>query len=86
MYDKSINIPKFLEFLDKLRRNTFVDDIAVFFDNLSVHRSAVVKERMDLLSIPYVFNCILSPEFNPIENVFSIVKRNFKKLRLKAMI
>ena len=42
IYDYSINIPKFLTFLDKIRRLHFADDIALFLDRLSVHRSKIV--------------------------------------------
>ena len=43
-------------------------------DNLSVHRSKATKERMDELSIAFVFGPPYSPDFNPIESVFSIAK------------
>ena len=55
-------------------------------DNLSVHRSNAVKWRMDEMSIPYIFGPPYSPDFNPIELVFSIAKRELKKERLKAIL
>ena len=42
MYDKSVNIQKFACFLDKLRRLHFANDIALYVDNLSVHRSKII--------------------------------------------
>ena len=42
MHNKSVNIPKFASFLDKLRRLHFADDIALFLDRLSVHRSKII--------------------------------------------
>ena len=86
LYDNSVNIPKFQCFLDKLRRLHFADDIALFLDRLSVHRSKLVQERMEELSIPCILNPAASPDFNPIENVFSIAKSNFKKLRLRQIM
>ena len=52
-------------------------------DNLAVHRSRIIKERLDELSIAYVYNPPYSPEFNGIETVFSIFKTRFKKKRLQ---
>ena len=55
-------------------------------DNLSVHRSKEVKGRMDEMSIPYIFGPPYSPDYNPIELVFAMVKRDLKKRRLEAII
>ena len=44
-------------------------------DNLNVHTSKRAKLRMEDLGIGYVFNPIYSPQFNPIEEVFSMAKR-----------
>jgi transposase len=69
-----------------LRDKFFFDDICVYMDNLAVHRSREVKERLDELSIPYIFSPPYSPDFNPIESVFSIFKRELKVKRLAAIL
>ena len=74
LHDYSINIEKFKVYLDELRARYFFDDICIYLDNLSVHRSNAVKERMDELSIAYIYSPIYSPDYNPIEYVFSIAK------------
>ena len=79
LFDKSVNTAKFKIYLDELRSKFFFDDICIFMDNLSVHICKAVKERMDELSIAYVFNAAYSPDFNGIESVFSIFKRQLKK-------
>ena len=56
MHHRSINIPKFLVFIEELRRTRWADDIALFVDRLSVHRSKVVAERLDELGIPLILN------------------------------
>ena len=86
MHYHSVNIPKFLVFLDDLRRARWADDIALFVDRLSVHRSKVVAARLDELGIPLVLNASYEPDFNPIENIFSEVKRNYKKIRLENIV
>ena len=41
---------------------------------------------MDEMSIPYIFGPPYSPDFNPIELVFSIFKRELKIKRLRAIL
>ena len=48
-------------FLEDLRRRHWADDVAVFMDNLSVHKSGDVTERLEELSIPAIFNAPYSP-------------------------
>ena len=55
-------------------------------DNLSVHRSKVVKQRLEELSIKCVFNSVYSPDFNPIENIFSVASHMIKRKRLDAIM
>ena len=52
-------------------------------DNLSVHRSRDVKERLEELGMPAIFNAAYSCQNNPIEHVFSVVKHFFKLARLE---
>ena len=83
LHDKAVNIPKFACFLDKLRRLYFADDIALFLDQLAVHRSKIIQDRMDELSIPCIMNAVASPDWNPIETIFSFAKHNFRKIRME---
>jgi len=55
-------------------------------DNLAVHRSNEVKERLEEMSIPYIFSPPYSPDYNRIESVFSIFKKELKVRRLKSII
>ena len=55
-------------------------------DNLAVHISNTIKERMDELGIAYVYSVIYSPQFNPIEEVFAMSKKIIKDRRLKAIM
>ena len=68
--------------MDDLRRRRWADDIALFIDRLSVHRSKIVRERLEELSIPLVYNASYEPDYMPIENVFAQVKGTFRRLRL----
>ena len=85
-FNSSINKQKFKCFLEELRRRYFLENLCIYLDNLSVHTSKEIRERMDELSIKYIFNPIYSPDFNPIETIFSIAKGKVKRKRLEAII
>jgi len=74
-FDFSVNKEKFKVYLDELRARYFFDDICIYLDNLSVHVSNEIKERMDELSIAYVYSPVYSPDLNPVEYCFSIAKK-----------
>ena len=54
-------------------------------DNLAVHHSREVVNRMDELGFEYVYTPACSPDLNPIEFVFSIFKRRLKMERFRAI-
>jgi len=81
-FNDSIDIRKFKVYLEELRAKYYFDDLCIYFDNLSVHRSKHIRERLDELSIAYVYSPPYSPDFNGIENVFSIFKNKIKRERL----
>ena len=68
-----------------MRRRNGNQPLALFVDNLSCHRSADVRATAYELDIRLIFNAIYSPEFNPIEMVFAIVKNFFSKEKLKCI-
>ena len=85
-FKKSVNAKKFLVFLDELRRKFWTDDILLMMDNLSVHKTPAVKERMDELGLMYSYIPPYSPEYNGIEEVWAASKHYIKKMRfLKLM-
>ena len=59
---------------------------ALFMDNASYHKSKEVKGFYNELQITPLWNVAYSPEFNPIESVFSQVKRIFSKQRLNDLV
>ena len=46
VFEKSVNKEKFTEYVLDLRRFNQFDRIAVFLDNMSVHKSNVVKDKL----------------------------------------
>ena len=62
----SIDTPKFKIFLDELRAKFWADDIILVMDNLNLHGSNVIKERMDELGFMYCYTPTYSPWYNGI--------------------
>ena len=55
-------------------------------DNLKVHMTKDVRAAYEKLNIKPIFAPPYSPEFNPIEFVFNILKQKVKKMRLSDML
>ena len=85
IFEKSVNIPKFKGYLQELRERNGDDKIALFLDNLSAHKSDKTKTEAARLGFRLIFNVPYSPEYNPIEFVFSKVKQKFRTLRARKM-
>ena len=61
------------------------EKIALIMDNLAAHRSDKSKAEMARLGFRGIFNVPYSPEYNPIEFVFSKVKQKFRTLRARKL-
>ena len=85
-FDRSVNVEKFKSYIDNLRRRLGRRKAVIFMDNLSVHRAKKTLEHMKERSFTPLFNAAYSPEYMPIEFVFSVVKRRFKKLKTNAIL
>lgn len=64
-------------FLEAMRAFNLPRDTVILLDNVAFHRSSVVAEYARANSLHLLFVPPYSPWFNPIEGVFSIVKRRF---------
>ena len=86
IYEQPVKEPEFCAHLMKLRSKAGAKPLAIFMDNLWVHKNARVQELMAKLDIRPIYNVPYSPEFNPIEAVFSKVKRRFSCQRLHNLV
>ena len=77
IHPKAITSIEFADFLRKLQRKYRTRRLAILMDNLTVHKSQDIKPLYEQLNIMPIFNVGYSPEFNPIESVFSKVKAIF---------
>ena len=76
---QSIKTADFLEFLDKLaermrRRKTFI-----FLDNLTLHHTIAVRNQAKEHNQELYFNAAYSSHLNPIERLWALAKRQFRK-------
>ena len=86
IYKDSINKMKFKLFLERLRQLNLFNDVLLILDNLSVHKSAETRERMDELGFQYSFTPPYSPRYNGIEEVIGLGKRKVKEKRLDLIM
>ena len=86
IFERSVNIDKFFEFLAGLRAVNGDDKICLFMDNLGVHISPKSKTEMRRLKFRFVYNLAYRPDLNPIEFVFSMFKSNFRALRARKLM
>ena len=66
-------------FISACRKLTFKDNSVVLIDNVKFHHSKEVLDFFHQMNIEVLFVPPYSPWFNPIENVFSLVKAQFYK-------
>ena len=85
LFPQSVNIPKFKQYLTKLREVNGNAKLCIFMDNLTTHTSKKTKKTMQDLHIKALFNLSYSPDLNPIESTFSKVKQKFKVLRIQKL-
>ena len=83
--EKAFNQWEFIQFLYWLRFTNGQAPLAIFMDNLSVHKTLAAQTAYRRLDIKPIFNLAYSPEYNPIELVFSQVKRIFNRERLQKL-
>ena len=86
MFEFSVDVSKFLPYVQELRCNNPKKKIAVFFDNLTVHKSKDVTELMDKLGIKYLYNVPYAPDCNPTESCISVVKNHYKRQKLNFLV
>ena len=48
-------------------------------DNLGVHRTETVRQLCESLDVVRIFNIAYSPDTNPIEQVFNVVKNHYRR-------
>lgn len=60
-------------------------EAVLFGDNASWHRSHFTRSQLNLHSLTMIYNLPYTPQLNPIERVFSMLKSRFRAYRLQAL-
>jgi transposase len=83
--DGAINGKYFLAYVEQILLPTLRKGEIVVLDNLSSHKVAGVKELIESAGAEVLYLPPYSPDFNPIENVFSKLKTMLRKLKSRTM-
>jgi transposase len=83
--DGAINGELFLAYVQQILLPTLQEGDIVVLDNLSSHKVAGVKELIESVGAQVFYLPPYSPDFNPIENVFSKLKTMLRKLKSRTM-
>ena len=86
IWPKAVDGPRFCTFLRRLRAKYPFRRMCIYMDNLGFHKSKATKKVLIDQRFEYVFNPPYSPFANPIEECFSVVKREYKKAKLRRII
>ena len=84
--DSAINQEDFMGFVKDLQRKNYKVKLALYMDNLVVHKTNNLKDLYTKLNIKALYNIPYSPDTNPIEACFSVVKSHFKRSRLGCLV
>ena len=71
-------------FLDRVLVPHLVPGQTVVMDNLSVHRRASVRTRIEAAACALVYLPAYSPDFNPIEHAFSKLKTYLRRVEART--
>lgn len=60
--------------------------IALFMDNLQVHKTSFIKLKLQELGIEPIYNTPYTPDQNCCEALFSIAKNYYKRQKLHRLV
>ncbi|KAI5151384.1 hypothetical protein ENBRE01_2106 [Enteropsectra breve] len=85
LINSAYNTDYFEVFLQECReKGLFSNNPICIMDNATFHKSDRIKTFLQAQSVEYIFLPPYSPEFNPIENVFSSIKARLNRIRSRA--
>ena len=79
IYESSINKKSFYDFINKIINNLKDSNYTFVFDNASFHKNKEVLNLITNSNNNYLFTPPYSPNLNPIENTFGIIKSIYRK-------
>ena len=80
-YSGTANSDLFLYWLEIFLLPVLKKGQVVIMDNCSIHKSLKVKELIESVDCRLIYLPPYSPDLNPIENYWAVMKNNIKKIR-----
>ncbi len=74
---------KFIDYLTNVLAPTLHDGDIVIMDNMRTHHAKEVRKVIDSLKINVIYLPPYSPDFNPIEKMWSKIKSGLRKLKIR---
>jgi len=84
IFEGSCNLKVFEEYVDKILCPTLRKGQAVIMDNASFHKSNRIKELIEGCGCKLIYLAPYSPEHNPIEKYWAVLKKMIKKIFKKT--
>jgi transposase len=82
-YDGSVDAERFVDFLEN-RLQPYVQSADVLImDNCRTHHASLVKHKLKQLSMRVLFLPPYSPELNPIEESWSVIKERLRRKKAR---
>lgn len=83
-YQGGTTCERFTDYLKNVLAPTLNSDDIVVMDNMRTHHSKAVKKVIDELKINVIYLPPYSPDFNPIEKMWSKIKSVLRKLKARS--
>ena len=84
VFGGTLNKYIFAEYIKTRLKPTLLPDDVILLDNSSVHRSKFVIGTFEECNIKYLFLPPYSPDFNPIELMWALMKLILRKLKART--
>ncbi len=84
-YQGGTTCEKFIDYLKSVLAPTLNEGDIVVMDNMRTHHAKAVKKVIDELQINVIYLPPYSPDFNPIENMWSKIKAILRKLKVRVL-
>ncbi len=83
-YQGGTTCEKFTDYLKNVLAPTLREDDIVVMDNMRTHHSKAVKKVIEELKINVIFLPPYSPDFNPIEKMWSKIKAVLRRIKVRV--
>ncbi len=82
-YQGGTNKDKFIDYLKNVLAPTLHENNIVIMDNMRTHHAKEVRKTIEDLKINVIYLPPYSPDFNPIEKMWSKIKSVLRKLKIR---